>query len=140
LILKQIFLSLNYLYIDEKRPNSQESSIHRFVAIEEKNIEQTRNIVDVLPPCVISTVPTAYNINETLNLSTDSSGYITSNNISSTTNSSFINNADDSEIEKTFEEHKILNKPVSQNEASSTTTPTSLSHARRRTVSSNSSR
>lgn len=112
--------------------------MHHFIAIDEKIPEKSRNIVDVLP-CISSTVPSAYNINETLNLSTDSSGYITSNNISATS-SSLINNADDSEIEKSFEDQKALNKPISQSEFSATTTPNSLSHVRRRTVSSNSSR
>lgn len=83
-----------------------------------------------------------YAMNETLNSSTDSSGYITSNNISSSgSNSSFnqsVTNADESDAKIAFGDEKILaQSPLIGNAPSLTE---EVSNMRRRTISSNSNR
>lgn len=83
-----------------------------------------------------------YAMNETLNSSTDSSGYITSNNISSSgSNSSFnqsVTNADESDAKIAFGDEKIITQSPLIGIAPNLTDVSN--NMRRRTISSNSNR
>lgn len=84
---------------------------------------------------------TIYSLNENLNLSTDSSGYVTCNNVSSSGSNSSFNqttaNPEDLEINKGSADQNVLDQPQS---LCMLTNVTSSTHVRRRTISSNSNR